>query len=378
MPARDLGRNQALIGQPGSRSLLQTPALVIDLAAFEANLQAMAGLVRAAGRQLRPHAKAHKSPVIARMQLDAGAVGISCVAAGELEMLAAAGIPGILVTSPIVLSAAIVRLVELARAADGLMVVADSPANVAALGAAAEAAEAPLGVLVDVDVGQRRTGVTSPAAAVELARLIDAQPTLRYRGVQAYYGHLQHVPAYEDRRRVTAEAWGRLSAVLDALRDAGLPPEIVSGGGTGTAQGDLAGSPFTEIQPGSYLFMDAQYGRVELGPAGFSQSLFVLAHVVSANHDDLAVIDAGLKAFATEAGPALLAEGAPEGATYRFMGDEHGGVVYAEGTNRRLKIGDAVLCVPPHCDPTVNLYDRFHIIRGDALVDIWPIEAGRP
>jgi D-serine deaminase-like pyridoxal phosphate-dependent protein len=200
---------------------------------------------------------------------------------------------------------------------------------------------------------------------------------LRYRGIQAYYGHLQHVPAYADRKAKAAEQWARLQPFLDALSAEGLAPQIVTGGGTGTHLLDLDDGPFTEIQPGSYLFMDKQYGAIELaqgGAAPFRTSLTVASRVISANQPDLVVLDAGFKALATDAGPALVACGASRDAVYQFMGDEHGGLRFAAEA-ARPSIGDLVGLVAPHCDPTVNLHDWFHVMEGQRLIDVWPIDA---
>ena len=202
------------------------------------------------------------------------------------------------------------------------------------------------------------------------------QPNLRYRGVQAYYGHLQHVPTLAERLEKVGDKWARLTIFIDALRAAGLAPEIFSGGGTGTHHLDLEQGPFTEVQPGSYLFMDKQYGAVELAPGGspFRTSLTVAGRVVSTVQPDRVIVDAGFKAMATDAGPALVASGAPLHAAYQFMGDEHGGLRFAEGA-RRPALGELVTLIAPHCDPTVNLHDWFHVVRDGRLVDIWPIEA---
>ena len=182
--------------------------------------------------------------------------------------MAAAGLDGLLVTSPVTAPGMVERLVRARDRSGDIAVVVDGDAGVEALAAGA-GVDRPLGAVVEIDVGQGRTGVTSPADAVRLARRIEALPQLRYRGVQAYYGHLQHVPAYADRRAKAAEQWARLRLFLDALRSEGLPPGIVTGGGTGTHLLDLEEGPFTEIQPGSYLFMDKQYGAVELAPGRY-------------------------------------------------------------------------------------------------------------
>jgi 3-hydroxy-D-aspartate aldolase len=370
------GPNDALIGEPGARERLSTPCLLLEADFFEHNLGTMAEQVRRCGRQLRPHVKAHKCTTIARRQLEAGAIGLCCATVREAEVMAAAGLGGILVTSPVVAPDMVLRLIRAHATVGDMAVVADSEVGVVALAGAASPA-LPLGVVVEIDVGQGRTGVTSVADAVRLARRIADLPQLSYRGVQAYYGHLQHVPAYAERKAKAAEQWVRLEPFLDALAAEGLAPAIVTGGGTGTYHLDLEEGPFTEIQPGSYLFMDKQYGAVELAPDGsspFRTSLSIAARVTSANQAELAVIDAGLKAMATDAGPALFLRGAPPGAAYQFMGDEHGGVRYGADP-QRLELGRLVTLMAPHCDPTVNLHDRLHLVEGDRLIDIWPIDA---
>ncbi|MEP0322673.1 DSD1 family PLP-dependent enzyme [Bauldia litoralis] len=372
-----LGPNRHLIGRAPDLVAreLATPALVIDLDAFQANLAKMADLVGSAGGKVRPHAKAHKSSLIGRRQIEAGAVGLCCATVREAEVLAEAGLPGLLVTTPVVTPSMVARLVAAAEKADDFMVVVDSLTGVETLAEHARVSR-PVGVLVDIDMGLGRDGLVDPAEAVALARRIDELPQLAYRGVQAYYGHLQHVKTLADRHAKIAEQWENLARFLETLGAAGLAPEIISGGGTGTHHLDLAHGPFTEIQPGSYLFMDKQYGEVEIAPGGspFATSLTVAARVVSIAQPDRVIIDAGSKAVSTDYGPALLAKGAPDGATYQFMGDEHGAIRMPEGANRP-PLGAIIELVAPHCDPTANLHDRFHVIQGGRLVDIWPIEA---
>ena len=370
------GPNATLIGEPDARARLSTPCLLLEADAFEHNLAAMMDLVRGYGRQLRPHVKAHKCAAIARRQIEAGAMGLCCATVREAEVMAEAGLEGILVTSPVIAPGMIERLVRVRERISDLAVVVDSAAGAEALAAGASGSR-PIGAVVEIDVGQGRTGVRGPEDAVGLARRIEALPQLRYRGIQAYYGHLQHVPAYADRKAKAAAQWARLQPFLDALSAEGLRPGIVTGGGTGTHLPDLEAGPFTEIQPGSYLFMDKQYGAIELAPgsdAPFRTALTVAARVISANQPDLVVLDAGFKAMATDAGPALVASGAAADATYQFMGDEHGGLRFGAGAPRPA-VGDLVTLVAPHCDPTVNLHDWFHVMERGRLVDIWPIDA---
>jgi D-serine deaminase-like pyridoxal phosphate-dependent protein len=377
LPERGLGPNGDLIGRPGSRTRLHTPALVLDLDAFEANLDRMAGKAREAGRALRPHAKSHKSIEIARRQIGAGARGVTCATLAEAETLAGGGIGGVLLSSPVVQPGMIARLARLNTSAEGLMVVVDHPAPAAALDRAAAAAGKPLEVLIDVDVGAGRTGVASLEDALALAGAIRQLASLRLAGIQAYYGQLQHIAAYAERAAAAAEQKRRISAAVDALRDAGIRPGIVSGSGTGTHHMDLADGPFSELQVGSYLFTDQDYRRIELEPGGgspFRPSLFVAATVISVNQPGCTIVDAGLKALATDSGVPVPARGTAKGATYGFMGDEHGAIRAEPGTGLP-PLGDVIELLTPHCDPTVNLHDHYHVVRGNELVAIWPVDA---
>ena len=311
------------------------------------------------------------------LQMGHGAVGLSCATLGEAEVMAGAGLRGVLITSPIVTAPAIDRLMTVHRQADGLLVVADNPNCVRQLGAAARAAGKVLGVLVDYDVGQRRTGVASDAAAVELASQVSTTEGLQYKGVQAYYGHLQHVPAYADRKGQAMAQMARIRSLCGRLVGNGLAPEIVAGGGTGTFDIDHRGEVFTETQPGSYIFMDVEYGAVEIvegGDSPFRPALFVRATVVSTNHEARATTNAGMKALAPDGPPPRLTDGARPSASYSFGGDEHGIVDYGPSDDP-LAVGDSVECIVPHCDTTTNLFNVFHCVRGHKLVDIWPIEA---
>lgn len=361
-----------LIGAPGGRALLNTPALVIEEAALTANIAAMAAFARSHGLALRPHAKTHKSAEIARLQIAAGAVGVCCAKLGEAEALAeAGGVESILITSPVVAAPAIARLRALAGRIADVRLVADHPANVAALSAAFADAPRPLPVLVDVDPGIRRTGVGSAAAAAALARQIAAAPGLSFAGVQFYCGAEQHIEDFASRREAVISRNGLLSETIEALGAEGLSPPVVTGGGTGTHVIDAELGLLTELQAGSYVFMDRQYLDCDLG-ARFETALFVDATVVSANTPGMATLDAGFKALSTDGGKPVIAAGAPTDALFAFMGDEHSALI-APGL--ALSPGDRVRLGAPHCDPTVNLYDAYHVVRGDTLTAIWPVTA---
>jgi 3-hydroxy-D-aspartate aldolase len=254
MAAQTKGPNENLIGIKGGRARLSTPALLLDIDALDRNIAAMAAHTKAAGINLRPHSKGGKSIAIARRQMAAGAIGICCTTIGEAEVIAGGSIAGVLITSPVVTPTMIERLMALNARADGLKIVADNPANVDALAAACAKAGRPLPIVVEYDVGQGRTGATSEDAAVALARRIKDAAQLRFAGVQAYYGHYQHIPAHADRRKAAEAQMARVRTLLTRLKAEGMAPELVTGGGTGTFDIDPGNGIYTEIQPGSYPF----------------------------------------------------------------------------------------------------------------------------
>ncbi len=362
-----------LIGRQGSRRDLNTPALIVDLEALERNIAAMARFASKSGVALRPHAKTHKSVEIARRQIAAGAIGVCCAKLGEAEALADGGVEDILITSPVVGPSGVARLVALSARSTGLMAAVDHPAAVDALAAT----EAPLALLVDIDPGIHRTGVATPEAAVALASRIAAAPNFSFAGVQFYCGAQQHIEAFDARRQAIEERTAYLATIVRLLTDSGLKPDIISGGGTGSHVIDAALGVFTELQVGSYVFMDRQYAECDLADAAtppFETALMIDSRVISANHPVLATVDAGFKAFATEAGAPPILAGAAKDSVYHFMGDEHGCVVPPRGQTPP-GLGEIVTFGAPHCDPTVNLYEAYHAVRGDTLAAIWPIEA---
>jgi D-serine deaminase-like pyridoxal phosphate-dependent protein len=370
----DIRLHQSLIGRPGSRAELNTPVLVIDRDALDRNIRKMAELARAHGASLRPHSKTHKSVDVAKRQIAAGAVGLCCAKLGEAEALAGGGIDSILITSPVVSAPAIARLNALNERVRDLAVVVDNVANVATLAASISR---PLHVLIDVDPGIRRTGVPSAAAAVQLLNSIREHADLRYRGVQMYCGRQQHIASYQERLDAIRDRMQYLQSIIAELTAHGGAPQVITGCGTGTHFIDAALGVFNEWQVGSYVFMDRQYRDCDLtnqDASPYEYSLFVDARVVSANTPGMATIDAGYKAFATDAGSPVVISGAPQGSVYHFMGDEHGAVVDPE-MKYAWKLADLVRLAVPHCDPTVNLYDAYHVVSGDTLVEIWPVTA---
>lgn len=352
---------------------VQTPALLIDLDALEANIARMAGAARAAGVALRPHGKMHKSADVAQIQMAAGAVGLCCQKVSEAEAFVRAGVPDVLVTNQIVDPAKIDRLARLAGVA-AVGVCVDSAANVADLSAACQRHGTTLRVLVEVDTGQARCGVGAPEQAVTLARAILDAPGLKFGGVQAYQGAMQHLQTHAERAAAFMTSQARLIPVLAALQVADIACPTVTGGGTGSWEFEAASGIWTELQCGSYAFMDADYGRIT-GPQGqrrdgdWRNALFVLAQVMSVA-PGRAVCDAGLKAMTAESGLPLVWGQAD--VAYVGYSDEHGQLADPAG---RLRLGDRIRLVPGHCDPTCNLHDWLVATRGGVVQAIWPVTA---
>ncbi len=373
-----LGPNAGLVGVRGSRERLETPALVLDLDALEHNIANLARHAAHNGYKLRPVAKIHKSIEIARRQVAAGAIGQCCATLAEAEILVEAGIPGVFLFTSVATPGKIARLVRLASKAKDFLLAVDDPGNVEAIGEAARAAGAKVRLLVDVEVGARRTGLADADAVVALAQRITKHDSLIYAGIQGYNGGLQATPNFAERSALQARCAEIVSGAVDRLRRAGLSPEIVTGGGTGSHAIDAVQGVFTEVQAGSYIFMDMNYVDTamradEAHP--FRPSLFVRTTVISAAQPGFVVTDAGLKEFAREgkAAPRPF-RGAPEGARYAIIGDDMGRIEFAN-PNDKLPVGHAVECLTPHCYATLNLYSVYHCVRGDTLVDIWPIDA---
>lgn len=377
MNPESLAWNEGLVGLAGGAARLDTPALVLDLDAFEANLSAMAAFARAQGVKLRPHAKTHKCLTVAEAQRAAGeVVGFCCAKLGEAEALARGGQGGLLLTAPVIGPSKIPRLLALAARLPDLAVVVDDPANAEDLAEAAAAAGLRLGVLVVVDVGAHRFGVTSLEAAVELGRLVAARPSLELVGIQGYAGRIQHLPSYAERAAATRPVNALLARIRDAFRAAGLPCSIVTGSGTGTHDIDGRLGVFTELQVGSYPFMDVDYLACDLtgdGKTRFRPALFVWTRVVSNRQAGFVTTDAGSKCFATDGPAPVVAAGAPPGSSYAMFGDQFGRVDLPPGHDG-LPVGALLRCIAPHCDPTVNLWDHLVAVRGDTVEAIWPIE----
>ena len=362
--------------QPGMREdEIDTPALVIDLDAFEYNLDRMAAILAPTGVRLRAHAKTHKSPVIAHLQIARGAIGQCVQKVAEAEILAWGGVSDILVSNEVVGAQKLARLVALSGISK-VAVCVDDAAQVVAAERAASDAGVRLSVLVEIDVGAARCGVAPGPAAVELAVAIARSKHLRFGGLQAYQGSAQHRRGVDERKNLIGHAIEGSRRTVEQLRQQGLDCPIVGGGGTGTFEIEAASGVYTEIQAGSYAFMDADYAR-NLDAAGqpistFRHALFVLATVMSAPRHGLAVLDAGHKAVSIDSGMPTLWQ-RPD-IRYVSASDEHGKLEYGPET-AAVKLGETLRLVPGHCDPTVDRFDWYVGVRAGRVECLWPVAA---
>lgn len=367
---------------------VDTPALLLDLNAFERNLDRMQAAADAAGVALRPHAKAHKTPAVALAQIARGAVGICCQKVSEALPFVAAGARDIHISNQPALSASGAKTVLLARAANHarMSVCVDDARQIDALGAAAASEGSRIGVFVEIDIGQGRCGVPEADSAdgadgvLRLLERLAAHPQLEFRGLQAYHGGLQHLRAHEARRAQSQRAAERAGAVLAALESRGVRCPTVTGGGTGSVEFDLQSGVFTEVQPGSYAFMDRDYGDNDYddraGALRFDHALFLATTVMSTSAGRHVVVDAGLKSLATDSGMPGIWQA--DDLRYDQANDEHGIVTAKDegaGGKSLPALGSRLHLVPGHCDPTFNLHDALVGFRGETVECVWPIAA---
>ena len=361
-----------------TKAELPTPALLLDLDRFERNVQKMAAHVKSVGKKLRPHAKTHKCPEIARRQIAAGAVGVCVAKVAEAEVMAAAGVRNLLITTEVVGAEKIGRLLTVLDRNPETLAVVDNADNIRELAASMGRAGKVLNVLVDVEVGGRRTGAEPGEPALHLGKLVANERALNLRGLQGYAGHCAHVMGWAARRKASHKWMKRLMKTRDLFEKHGLSTEIVTGGSTGTFDIDPELPGLTELQSGSYCVMDIDYRRI--GAKGgkindqFETALTVLTTVVSRPSAELAIVDGGFKAFSTDRPfPPETVEW--PGLEFTWAGDEHGRLTIMD-PDRAPRLGDRIEFLPPHCDPTFNLYDQLYAMRGDKVEAVWEI-AGR-
>jgi len=362
-------------GNPLCIDELPTPSLVLDLDLFEANLQKMSQDSKNSSIQLRPHAKTHKCPEIAKRQIEAGAIGLCTSTIYEAEVLANSGIHGLLITCEMIGLDKAKRLINLTRNQPDTLSVIDDHSHANFLNDIAIKEGVRLNVLIDIDPFGRRTGTTPGDQAFNLAESIMKLPGLNLQGIHSYSGTSSHVVGFTERKAHSEKVMeGPIESFL-RMKKAGMPVEILSGGSTGTYNIDPFLSEMTELQVGSYIFMDVDYQIIggKNGPVydDFKPSLTILTTVMSKQHSDIATVDAGIKGFATdrEVGPEIKNL---TGIKYQFGGDEHG-ILHLEKPSQEIKLGDRLEFIVPHCDPTVNLYDYLFCRRGEMIVDSWPI-----
>lgn len=354
---------------------LPTPALLVDLDIFESNLQKMVDHAKSKGKNLRPHAKTHKCPQVARRLIEAGTLGICVATVREAEVMVKSGIHGVHLTSPITDPKKVERMVKLAGQSTDVMAAVDHVYQVDLYQETAQTQGFSVNLLVDLNVGDRRTGAEPGEMAVKVGRRISESANLKLKGVQAYSGGSSHVNGFDARKAHSLERMNQATRTFQMLKDEGLPSDILSGGSTGTYNIDTELPELTELQAGSFIFMDLDYRNIGSKKGAvyddFGHSLTVLATVVSANHQDRVTVDAGLKAFATDRdfGPEPKDI---EGVSYRWGGDEFG-ILTLESPRQKINLGDKLELIIPHCDPSVNLYDRIYACRKDKVEEIWSV-----
>ncbi|MFK5998634.1 MAG: DSD1 family PLP-dependent enzyme [Rhodobacterales bacterium] len=357
---------------------IQTPCLILDLDALERNVKKMADRAAAMGVRHRAHGKMHKSVDVAKLQQTLGhAIGVCCQKVSEAEVFVRGGIKDVMVSNQVRDPLKIDRLARMPKLGARVLVCVDDPENVADLAAAAQKHGTELECLVEIDCGAGRCGVTSSQEVVNIAKLIDAADGLKFSGIQAYQGAMQHLDLYTDRKAKIDIAVEQVAHAVNALKSLGLECDIVGGGGTGSYYFEGASGVFNELQCGSYAFMDADYGRIldkdgkRIDQGEWENSLFLLTSVMSHAKAGQAVVDAGLKAQSVDSGlPKVFGRG--DNVEYLKCSDEHGVVTDPDGV---LKINDKLKLVPGHCDPTCNIHDWYVGVRDGKVETLWPVSA---
>ena len=355
---------------------IPTPALLLDLDAFEDNIAKMASHVKARNKAFRPHGKTHKCPEVARALISAGAIGCCAARLSEAEVFVAHGIPGLLITTAVIGREKIGRAIALATKAPDTIFVVDNRQNVRDINDAAGTRHGGEPIKLAVDLFFGRTGIQPGQPAVELAQLIDSLPNVAFVGLQSYDGSAAHTTPFEARSARTASTMAKAIETKIQLERSGIVCPMVTAGSTGTYRFDSENPGITELQPGSFVFMDMEYGQIG-GPDGteyrdFKNSLTVVTTVVSRS-PGIAIVDGGYKAFSTDRPFTPTAIGL-EGLTYHWAGDEHGRLDTSQAS-ADIRVGDRIQFIPPHVDPTVNLYDNIYALRGDRVEAVWPIAA---
>ena len=362
---------------PYNKLDLATPCLILDLDLLEENLQKMQILVDSKGKNLRPHAKTHKCSILAKRQIEYGAIGVCAAKVSEAEKLADSGIKGILITGPIATQYQIQKVIEILSACPSIIVVLDNEVSIKNLNDALHYKGLYMDTLLDIDAGLGRTGV-KPSGALRLAEYILSQKNLRLCGIQAYAGHIQHIVSYNERKNASYKSFEQIIPVFNELKKEIEGFTIFSASGTGTIGIDNDIHEITEHQVGSYVCMDAEYLPVELSEVKkeskqFSPALRLLTSVISVNQKGIVTVDAGLKTLYRDGGvPKIIT---PEFADmeYDWFGDEYGKITYKEG-NKAPALGTVIELIVSHCDPTINLFDNFYITRDNKVIDMWQID----
>jgi D-serine deaminase-like pyridoxal phosphate-dependent protein len=355
---------------------LETPCLILDQDILEQNLSRMQALAESKGKNLRPHAKTHKCITLAKKQIEYGAIGVCAAKISEAELLAKAGIEGILVTGPIASNTGIKKIIDILVICPSLMITLDSQQTAETLDNELKKVNLKINVLLDIDAGLHRTGV-KPSDALKLGKYILSKNNLRLCGIQAYAGQLQHITSFKERRSAAFNCMKEVIPVFNKLKSENDDFMIFSASGTGTFEIDLEIPEITEHQAGSYVFMDSEYLQIESSEASrhfelFKPALRLLTTVVSTNQTGFVTVDAGLKSLYKDGGEPQIITPEFSGLKYDWFGDEYGKVIYNKN-QQAPALGTVLELITSHCDPTINLFDHIYVTKGSKVVDIWEI-----
>jgi len=364
---------------------IHTPSLIVDKKCLIKNIQTMSKFASKNSINIRPHAKSHKMSSIAKLQLENGAIGICVATLYEAEVMVKNKIKGVLLTTPITNKHDKERLKHIIESSKSFMMIIDNIISIKYLESISKNLKNNINLLIDCDIMKigsnkiSRTGVGNIKEIINIANQINKNNNLNYMGITAYAGDIQHINNYQKRKIETTFRHDYLNKIINSLNKTNLSPKIISGGGTGSHEIDAKSKLYTELQPGSYIYSDAEYDKVSIYESKFNPykpGLFIATSIISIINKKSFIVDAGLKALSTDSHLLPVPSGKfLIGSKYNFMGDEHGKITLPNNCKKIPVLGETVFIQPAHCDPTVNLYNNCKVIKNNKVEEIWKIDA---
>jgi len=364
---------------------IHTPSLIVDRKCLIKNIQTMSKFASKNSINIRPHAKSHKMSSIAKLQLENGAIGICVATLYEAEVMVKNKIKGVLLTTPITNKHDKERLKHIIESSKSFMMIIDNIISIKYLESISKNLKNNINLLIDCDIMKigsnkiSRTGVGNIKEIINIANQINKNNNLNYMGITAYAGDIQHINNYQKRKIETTFRHDYLNKIINSLNKTNLSPKIISGGGTGSHEIDAKSKLYTELQPGRYIYSDAEYDKVSIYESKFNPykpGLFIATSIISIINKKSFIVDAGLKALSTDSHLLPVPSGKfLIGSKYNFMGDEHGKITLPNNCKKIPVLGETVFIQPAHCDPTVNLYNNCKVIKNNKVEEIWKIDA---